>query len=77
MPFCDVMRLFEYWSDCPPVHLMVRGYLGYEKPKPMEPQDTRHALQVLSGKGSAAKISQASERVKLMAESVRNIKRGR
>jgi len=42
MAFCDIMSMFEYWADCPPEHLLFRGFVGYEgkkkkqAPTPME-----------------------------------------
>jgi hypothetical protein len=34
LPFPQVIELFDYWTDCPPTHLLVKAYLGYkEKPK--------------------------------------------
>lgn len=30
MDFGDVMRLFDYWAEHPPLHLMVANFLGYK-----------------------------------------------
>ena len=27
-----MLELFDYWQQYPPVHLLVRGYIGYEAP---------------------------------------------
>jgi hypothetical protein len=31
------LALQEYWRDCPPVHLMVAGYLGYKRTSIRQP----------------------------------------
>ncbi|WP_257306304.1 hypothetical protein [Geothrix campi] len=30
--------LLDYWWESPPLHLLVKGYMGYE---PQEPEETR------------------------------------
>lgn len=32
-PCNEVMRLFEYWRKSPPVHELVKAYLGYKEPE--------------------------------------------
>ncbi len=70
MPFCDVMEVFEYWEDYPPVHKMIRDYLGYEKKPEMDMQTAMTVLNPTS-RGKTAKVSRAPDRIKRMAESVR------
>ena len=71
MPFCDVMELFDYWRDYPPLHWLVRGAVGYEPPKPIA-DDPMMAMRVLNPRAHGArKIANAPEHVRRMAESVR------
>ena len=28
LPFIEITELLDYWADNPPVHIMVRAYLG-------------------------------------------------
>jgi hypothetical protein len=30
MPFCDAVAQFNYWSKNPPLHLMIKAFLGIE-----------------------------------------------
>ena len=62
MPFCDAVELFGYWSKNPPLHLMVRDYLGYKEPEPnaMEVAQMLQSVGVRGGK--APKLNQAPER---------------
>lgn len=30
MPFPDVQALAEYWQECPPVHLLLKAFVGYK-----------------------------------------------
>ena len=66
MPFCDAMKLFEYWADYPPVHMMVRDYLGYEgtvKEPTNNPVEVAAAMQAITGAmGRAPKVSTAPAR---------------
>ncbi len=36
-PWPDVLDLLEYWRTSPPVHVLVRAYLGYEVPEEVQP----------------------------------------
>lgn len=64
MAFADAVALFEYWAEFPPVHLMVRGYLGYEgKESKGSPQETAQALKLMAGGRRAKKMDMASPRV--------------
>ena len=38
-PWPDVMDLLDYWTANPPLHLMVKGYLGIK-----EPEDDEHKV---------------------------------
>ncbi len=76
MPFCDVAQQMEYWATNPPLHLAVLAYLGYEKPRKMEFDDAMKVMPMLSRQARAASLSQAPERIRLMAESVKKIKHG-
>jgi hypothetical protein len=61
MPFGDIVDLFEYWADYPPLHLMVRNYLGYESRASMSnPAAMMEAMKLL-GSGRAQKLSEAPE----------------
>lgn len=60
LDFRECIDLFEYWADYPPLHLMVRAYLGYES-KTAKPSDFEQmqAVHVLAGPGRAEKVSRA------------------
>ncbi len=30
MPFPKVVELFRYWLECPPAHLLLKGFVGYK-----------------------------------------------
>jgi hypothetical protein len=40
MAMCDVSELFDYWSQFPPMHILMRGYVGY-KPEPKHEEKPR------------------------------------
>lgn len=67
----DVMELFDYWNDYPPVHWLLRAYVGYEPPRKFDDMEAREALKMLTPSRTAKKLSGASERVRRMAESVK------
>ena len=73
MPFCDVMELLDYWADYPPVHWMIRSYLGIEKRKVLDPMEAAEAMKVLnrSSRGRSLKLSRAPDHVKKMAEAAK------
>jgi hypothetical protein len=77
MPFCDVMELFDYWRDYPPMHWLMRAYVGYKPPVNLE-GDLGDAQRMLNpGITGAKKLANAPERIRKMAESVKALNRGR
>jgi len=36
-PWPDALDLLDYWLDCPPVHLMVKDYMGIKDHKDEAP----------------------------------------
>lgn len=60
-PFRKIVKLFKYWQSYPPLHVMVRNYLGIEDAK-AEPNmiETAQAIKILGG-GRAQKLSSAPE----------------
>ena len=60
------MKLFEYWADYPPVHMMVRDYIGYEgtvKETAQNPVEVAAAMRAITGgAGRAAKVATAPAR---------------
>ena len=70
MPFVDAVGLFNYWSEYPPLHILVRNFLGYEPPKKVEadPVEVAHMMQALSGRSGRAKsLDMAPEYIQKMA----------
>jgi hypothetical protein len=63
MPNSAAMDLFEYWGEFPPVHILVRGYIGYEGTGPKKttnnPIEIAAAMSMLSGGARAQKLSTA------------------
>jgi len=63
MPNSAAMELFEYWGEYPPVHILVRGYIGFEGTKPQKivtnPIEIAAAMNMLSGGARAQKLSTA------------------
>lgn len=49
MTLDDVLDLFDYWREAPPVQWMVQAYLGikYEKPKEATPEEFRAMVQAM------------------------------
>lgn len=39
MPFRDALDLFKYWAKFPPVHILVRGFVGYEPPDDVDQEE--------------------------------------
>jgi hypothetical protein len=80
MPFGDIVELFEYWADYPPLHLMVRSYLGYESQPKFNAIDAARDMRVISGGRRAQKLSQASDidrqRFEALKQQVKEKKRG-
>jgi hypothetical protein len=79
MAMCDVSELFDYWREYPPQHILMRGYVGYEGPgRSVAGPDARAELAALNPRtgGRARKLSQASEHVRKMAESLKRAKDG-
>ena len=50
-PWPDVMDLLDYWAECPPLHLMVRAYMGYKSPKKAPAMTASEFMQELKGTG--------------------------
>ena len=50
-PWPDVLDLLDYWSECPPLHLMVKAYLGIKAPKEEKTMTTDEFMQGLKGFG--------------------------
>lgn len=38
LPFRDVLDLVDYWNDYPPIHMLFRGFVGYEGRKKKKEQ---------------------------------------
>lgn len=77
MPFCDIMELFDYWREYPPMHWLMRGFVGYKPPVRLEDNDIREAQKMLNPTTrTAKKLSRAPERVRKMAESLKAANRG-
>jgi hypothetical protein len=61
MPFIDAVELFEYWAEYPPVHLLVRAYLGFEGSSvAVGPEESKLALKLLAGGRRAQSLDTAS-----------------
>ncbi len=63
------MRLFDYWSDCPPLHLMVANFLGYKKRRRAAPDmmEVQKALGTLPGHRRGKSLDRAPLRIQAMA----------
>ena len=51
-PWSEVADLLDYWEECPPLHLMVKSYLGIEPPeehKEMSPQEMQAWVSQFQG----------------------------
>ena len=61
MPFSDAIAQFAYWRKDPPLHLMVKAYLGIkeEEPEEMNPVEVAQAVRMLTGSSRAPKLDQA------------------
>jgi hypothetical protein len=70
MSFSDAIGLFDYWSDYPPVHLLVRNFLGY-KPRAEAKHDAMEigqAMRAITGrKGRAKSLDRAPAWIQQMA----------
>lgn len=44
MTLPQVLELFEYWREYPPVHEMVKSYLGIKKPLTMKEEIAQGAM---------------------------------
>ena len=44
MPFCDAVALFNYWSQNPPLHLMIKAFLGIESEEAEQPENNPAAM---------------------------------
>ena len=71
MPFCDAIALAEYWAQNPPLHIMVAKYLGYEPAPQPNMMEMGRAIQVIGGRGRAAKLSTAPERDRIRFEQLK------
>jgi hypothetical protein len=58
LPFPDVIDLFTYWLDCPPTHLLLRGFVGYNPPSTEPTELERRFLP--TGPGTPLKTLPAS-----------------
>lgn len=57
-----IAELFEYWSDYPPVHIMMRAYLGIEtRREEVSELAMAEAMTILTGSAHAQKLSSAPE----------------
>lgn len=71
MPFFDVMELFEYWTSYPPMHVLMRGYVGYQPPrKDLEQREALSTLRSLSP-GRARKLATAPKYIRDVAEQMK------
>jgi hypothetical protein len=75
MPMKDAMELFEYWAEFPPVHVLVRGYVGYQPPvkERFDPEQTLRMLS--SSRGRNKKAASAPSAVRKMIEAVKGVER--
>ena len=78
MPFLDAVGLFNYWTEYPPLHILVRNFVGYEPPKrvedPMEVAQTLHA--VTGGKGRGKSKDRAPLYIQRMIDESKKVKHG-
>ena len=51
----DVWELFEHWSQWPPEFVLLRGFVGYEPPKPASRAAPEAAKGLTKYLGAAAK----------------------
>lgn len=65
MAMCDVIELFDYWSQFPPMHILMRGYVGY-KPEARREEKSRRIVGE-----RAAKVSNATPKEKEIFEQLR------
>ena len=85
MPFCDAIEQFAYWKNNPPLHLMVKAFMGIEsgsetvsvsRREEVNPMEQQQAVQMLSGGRRARKLSQATpqdqERFAHLKEQMKN-----
>ncbi|HVI09581.1 MAG TPA: hypothetical protein VND65_14930 [Candidatus Binatia bacterium] len=57
-----IAELFDYWRDYPPVHVMMRAYLGIEsREEEVNPVAMAEAMHALTGSAHAQKLSSAPE----------------
>jgi hypothetical protein len=77
MDFGDLMRLFDYWSYQPPVHVAVARYLGYTKPRRIEASDVAKMIRAVTPKsrGRAKPLDRAPLWIQQMAADQKKRKR--
>ena len=73
----DAMELFDYWREYPPVHVLMRGYVGY-KPQSKEDQITPEQFQrMINPKARGGrKLQDAPARDQKMFEKLKAAQRG-
>jgi hypothetical protein len=70
---CDAMELFDYWHEFPPMHVLMRGYVGYKPERVPDKNDAVQSLRAMApGSGPKKKLSQAPEYIRKMAETLKN-----
>jgi hypothetical protein len=76
MPFSDAIGLLDYWSDYPPLHLLVRNFLGY-KPKPKhDAMEVGQAMRAITGgRGRAKSLDRAPLWIQQMAANSKKVKK--
>jgi hypothetical protein len=54
-----IVEIFDYWRDYPPLHIMVRSYLGIESQGPPDPLAIAEMMRAMTGSSRAQKLSTA------------------
>jgi hypothetical protein len=80
MCFGQAVELFQYWAKYPPVHLMIRSYLGIgAEREEVNMIEKAQAVKVLSGRSRAPKLSTApkldQERFAALKEQAKKLKK--
>lgn len=78
MPFIDAIELFDYWAEYPPLHLLVRNFLGYKPPrKEVDAVEMGQVMRAVSprSKGRSKSLDNAPLHIQHMAEEARKLKK--
>jgi len=61
MPWPEVVEQLEYWAEYPPMHLLMRAYVGYKPPSPEDIERENAAGMAALGLRPGAKVPKLSK----------------